>query len=463
MNKEIQAIRELVLTEIRNIPYTCGVLLAVSGGPDSVALAEICAENLQVKKRMRIAYIHHGLRKNADQEIKFVRNLARSLGVPFHWKKIKIMKTKGRSLEELARIKRYKALVDIARKTKCGAILTGHTMDDQVETVLLNFITRSGLKGLCGMSTLSKIDENVLLGRPLLSITKKEILSYLSEKNIKFMFDESNLDTKFKRNFIRHKILPLLEQINAGVKKNIYRTSKIISDDYDFINSQVEKIIQQNVIKNKLEFQFPLRKFQKLHICLQRYFIRNLVMEFSNLHHPPDFETVEKIRISINTGKKIYIDNFKFSVMPTKSVVRFFKKDVFEKFFAGKIFEIKVPGITKIPSPGWKISTKYRKFSKKMLHNNNRFIAFIDAGKIKDKLVLKKASEETHFVPLGMKKKVNFKKYWKTHKKQIEEIVGLPILIKDGGKIVWIVGGHISQNYAISEKDRVLEIVVEKK
>ncbi|MCX7705148.1 MAG: tRNA lysidine(34) synthetase TilS [bacterium] len=462
MSKEIQRLSEQVQEEIRSIPCTGGILLAVSGGPDSIALVNISAENLQIKERMHIAYIHHGLRKNADKELQFVRNLAKKIGVPFHYRKIRVKKTKGISLEEQARIKRYEALVDIARKTKCKAILTAHTMDDQVETVLLNFITGAGLKGLCGMQTVSEINKNVLLIRPFLSISKKQILSYLKEKNIKFMLDESNIDTKFRRNFIRHKVLPLLEEINPGVKKNIYRTSKILSDDFDFINSEVERTVKKLVSKNKLFLQFPLRKFLKMHTCLQRYFIRKLLMEFCNLSYPADFETIEKIRISIIDGKKISIDKFNISVVCTKNEVRLLKNGIFEKLLAGKIFIINVPGITEINDLNWKISTSYRKFSKKFLHNKNRLIAYIDADRIKGKLVLKQPEKNCVFSPLGMKKEVKFKKYWKTHKKQIEQFVEFPFVIENNGNIVWVVGGHISQDYAISNKSRVLEISVTK-
>ncbi|MCM8816302.1 MAG: tRNA lysidine(34) synthetase TilS [Candidatus Omnitrophica bacterium] len=448
------------MEEIRNIPTKGTILFAVSGGPDSVALVEICAENSQLKKRMHIAYVHHGLRKNADKELEFVRNIAKNLDVPFHWKKIKVKKTKDMSLEEVARAKRYEALIDIAKKTKSCAIMTAHTLDDQVETVLLNLIRGSGLKGLCGMRVVSKIDENLLLIRPFLSVEKKQILDFLEEKEIKYMFDESNLEIKFTRNFIRQKIMPLLEQINPQVRKNIFRTAKILSDDFDFINSEAEKIMKEIVSGNGMMVEFPGEKFRSLHICLQRYLIRRLLVEFCNLVHPPDFETVEKVRTSIISGKKTNIDKLKLSIISTKkNTVRFLKKENFEKFFAGNFFEIKVPGTTKISGLEWKIFATYKKFSKEFLINDNRFIAYINPEIIKDRLILKKPEDRASFVPLGMGKKVSFKKYWKTHKKQIEEFIEFPIVIEDNGAIVWVVGGHISQDYAITDKTRVLEIV----
>ncbi|MCM8825102.1 MAG: tRNA lysidine(34) synthetase TilS [Candidatus Omnitrophica bacterium] len=462
MNKEIQQIVDIVSSEIRAIIDPEGILFAVSGGPDSVALVDICARHIpQIKERMHIAYIHHGLRKNADKEKLFVKNLARSLAVPFHCKKIMVKRKKNRSLEEQARIKRYKALVEIARKYGCNSIVTGHTLDDQVETVLLNLATGTGLKGLCGMQPVSKI-ENLLLIRPLLSITKKQILSYLQERKIEYLFDESNIDTRFKRNLIRYQILPLFEKINKGVKKNIYRTSRILTDDFDYIDTQSKKIVQRKIVKKKGLVEFPIKSFLGMHISLQRFFLRNILMELCKLDHPPNFMTIEKIRLSVISHKKIFVDKLKIYLGFKEEKVVLYEKKTFESFPEKPIL-IKTTGITEIPGTGWKIKTAFRNFSKKFLKNPNPLAAYIDPDKITDKLVVKKPEKDMPFVPLGMGKKISFKKYWKTHKKKISSFIEFPLIVEDSGEIVWVVGGHISQQYAIAKETCVLEITARKK
>ncbi|MCM8821424.1 MAG: tRNA lysidine(34) synthetase TilS [Candidatus Omnitrophica bacterium] len=462
MNKEIQQIVDIASSEIRAIIDSGGILFAVSGGPDSVALVDVCANNIsQAKEKMHIAYIHHGLRKNADKEILFVKNLARGLAVPFHCKKIMVKRKKNRSLEEQARIKRYKALVEIARKYGCSSIVTGHTLDDQVETVLLNLATGTGLKGLCGMQSVSKIDRDLVLVRPLLSITKKQILSYLQERKIEYLFDESNIDTRFKRNLIRYQILPLFEKINKGVRKNIYRTSRILTDDFDCIDTQSRKIIQRKVAKGNGLVEFPIKSFLRMHISLQRFFLRNILMELCKLDHPPNFMTIEKIRLSIISRKKIFVDKLKIYLGFKEEKVVLYEKKTFE-IPIEKPVPIKVPGITEIAGC-LEIRTAFRSFSKKFLKNPDPLIAYINPDRITNRLVVRKPEKNMSFVPLGMGKKISLKKYWKTHKKKISSFIEFPLVVEDSGEIVWVAGGHISQQYAISKETCVLEITARKK
>ncbi len=175
MSKELQQIIDTVKAEISKITESSSILLAVSGGPDSLALLDICVNEIPLlKERIHVAYIHHGLRKNADKEKDFVKFLAKKSRVPFHTTSIKIKKTADVSIEEIARIKRYDALKKIAKKACCKAIITAHTLDDQVETILLNLITGAGLKGLSGMQILTELENGLLLLRPLLSITKRK-------------------------------------------------------------------------------------------------------------------------------------------------------------------------------------------------------------------------------------------------------------------------------------------------
>jgi len=415
-----------------------------------------------MKHRMHIAYIHHGLRKNAEKEKLFVKNLAEKFDIPFHFKKINIKKDKDKSLEEQARIKRYKALAEIAKKSGCIAIFTAHTLDDQVETVLLNLISGSGIKGLCGMQKISKIDNQIMLVRPLLSVKKKQILSYIAEKHLYYMFDESNLDIKFRRNLIRHKILPILEKINPKVKNNIFRTSKILADDFDYLDLQAKKFYSEKSYSRYGFVEFPLKKFLRLHPSIQRLVLRMAIMELCDLFHPPDFATIENIRLSVLAKKKTFIDKLKIFVFLNQDSIRLCKKDSFENSFLKKSHIISVCGVTEIKETGWKIETGYKKFSTGFLKNKNMLVAYINPARIKGKLVLRKPDNKMSFLPLGMKKTVSFKKYWKTHKKKIATAVEFPAVIENNNKIVWVVGGHISQEFAVSEKTDVLEIKVNK-
>jgi len=162
------------------------ILVAVSGGPDSIFLLHFL---YHIKDKyslsLKVAFIHHHIRKQTDKEFLFVKDKARKMNLPFYYRNIFIDKKKG--VEEKAREKRYKALYEIARKTGCNKIATGHNLDDNVESVLMNFFRGTGLAGLGGIFPERRIYKNseVLLIRPLLVLRKKEIEDFLKEKREK--------------------------------------------------------------------------------------------------------------------------------------------------------------------------------------------------------------------------------------------------------------------------------------
>ncbi len=449
----------ILTAESRIFPESGGVLFAVSGGPDSIALLDIAINYFpSLKNRIHVAYIHHGLRKNADKELEFVKKIAKKWNIPFHWKKISVQKTRGKSFEEIARIKRYNALIKIAKKFNCTAIVTAHTSDDKAETIILNLLSGAGLKGLCGILPSTEIEDGILLLRPMLMISRNQILEYIKEKKLKYMIDESNIDTRFRRNFVRHKIFPLFEKINPAFRKNIFRTSRILADDYDYIKSSAEKTLEKHFIFSKGSVKFLRKTFAGLHPCIQRFVVREILARLCGLPHPADFASVESLRNAVISEKQGYIDKYGvlvvydgMDVIIKKSESKKLKPSPFSVY-------LNIPGETEIPNLGWTIVTAYRKFQKSFLKNPDRFIARIDAGHIRNNLNVCRPDMNACFVPLGMVAPVRVKKYWKTHKKQITKFVEVPVAVQDGEKIVWIIGGHISSDYAIKKESRVLEI-----
>jgi len=274
------------------------------------------------------------------------------------------------------------------------------------------------------------------------------------------MTDESNLDTRFKRNFIRHKIFPLFEKINPAFKKNISRTSKILTDDYLYIKSSTENILEKYFTSGKDFVIFPAKIFKKFHTSIQRFVLREIIVRICGLSHPVDFTTIERIRNTVISGHKIYVDKYNILVMYINGNITIQRhKDQKSKPLVFSV-SLKIPGKTKIPDLGWTITTKYTSFKKNFLKNPDRFIAYIDAQAIKNNLIVCNPHIHTHFIPLGMDKYVSFRKYWKTHKKHIKKFVQSPVVIQDGEEIVWVIGGQISDGYAIKKVNRVLEIKI---
>jgi tRNA(Ile)-lysidine synthase len=194
-----------------------GLIVAVSGGPDSVALMVLLArwrKSLKVKPKLIAVTVDHGLRKEAKREAAVAGKLARKLGVAH-----RILKWRGKKpktgLPQAARLARYRLLADAAAKAKATLILTAHTLDDQAETVLIRMARGSGLSGLRAMARLARVpgdsDSGIRLGRPLLGIPKSRLIATLRAAKISFADDPTNRDPRFTRARLRG-LMPQLAQ-----------------------------------------------------------------------------------------------------------------------------------------------------------------------------------------------------------------------------------------------------------
>jgi tRNA(Ile)-lysidine synthase len=202
------------------------VLAAVSGGPDSVCLAHF----LRVLGRRKgfsvaLAHVHHGLRGGeADRDARFVRALGRQWDIPVSVTEVPVRalaRKRGQGIEDAARKLRYGVLAREARRLKCNKVATGHHLDDQAETVLLHLLRSSRLAALAGISPRRTLSGEVSLIRPLLPLRRNEVLAYLKIHGLKYRRDSSNRDTHFTRNWIRGKVLPLLESRNPSIRERL--------------------------------------------------------------------------------------------------------------------------------------------------------------------------------------------------------------------------------------------------
>ena len=219
------------------------VLVAVSGGPDSVALLHILHElRDEFRLQLEIAHLQHGMRGDeAKEDARFVAELAAKLQLQFHLKEINLPQMKldaGKgNLEALARAERYRFFADVARDRKLDKVATAHTQDDQAETVLMWFLRGAGVKGLGGMSPRHRFniaggDSGVTVIRPLLEVSKAEILQYLTERRLSYRVDRSNQDSNLLRNWIRLELLPLIERrVDTRVAPRLSQQAELCRDE----------------------------------------------------------------------------------------------------------------------------------------------------------------------------------------------------------------------------------------
>ena len=206
--------------------------LAVSGGSDSVALAFLLTKGGKKKnaaERFVILHVDHGLRPESKEEYRFVRALAKKLGVPFHGTHAKVVQAKGESLEMAARRVRLAFFEKKMRTLKLDAIATGHHMDDVAETFLMRIRRASGPVGLAGIKETSRVGA-IRFVRPLLGCRDSELKDYLRKYGEEWREDASNDDVSIERNKVRHEVIPYLEKaLDENLVEHLFRISRFLA------------------------------------------------------------------------------------------------------------------------------------------------------------------------------------------------------------------------------------------
>jgi len=247
------------------------ILVAVSGGPDSVALLYLLNRlKKEFNLSLHIAHLDHRLRKDSYKDKLFVEILAQRLKIPITTAEINIrqLASGSGSLEEIARNARLGFFFRQAKQTKADKIALGHNLDDQAETVLMRILRGTGLYGLSGILPKRNISGYQII-RPLIEIRRKEIEAYLRRKKIKPQIDRSNLQDIYFRNKIRNRLLPLLErQYNKNIKEVLSNMAQSLGYDYDYLLSVAKRLSRHS--KTRL----ALNRLVKLHPALKRLLYR---------------------------------------------------------------------------------------------------------------------------------------------------------------------------------------------
>jgi tRNA(Ile)-lysidine synthase len=214
------------------------VLLGVSGGVDSLAMML----GLQaLGYSLVIAHLDHALRPESRSEAEFIRSMAYSHGLSCTVQRVDVgqfAQEEGLSIEEAARQVRYRFLFQQAQRHRCQAVAVGHHADDQVETVLMHLLRGSALPGLTGMAyrrIIPQWDPEIPVVRPLLGLWRDEIEAYVESLGVKPCVDESNLDTRYHRNRIRHALIPELETYNPQIRPVIWRMADVLRAEGDYL------------------------------------------------------------------------------------------------------------------------------------------------------------------------------------------------------------------------------------
>ena len=276
------------IEEILDKHYNEGekIILACSTWPDSMFLLYKILET-KYKKNLVVCYFNHKLRKEADDEEKWIEDLWKKL-----WFKVEIADCEienirdkfypSKWLEEVARDKRYAFLNAILNIYDANTIITGHHLDDKIETFFFNLVRWTKLTWLINMK-----EKSWSILRPLIELEKNNILNYLNENWLEYKTDNSNYDTKLSRNKLRHDIIPQFEKINSNYKSNINNLSRYLEEVKTFIDLEVSKFLDDqwilifNSCKYKINtlsinWYFYIKDFNELSSLIQKEVIRHI-------------------------------------------------------------------------------------------------------------------------------------------------------------------------------------------
>lgn len=406
-------------------------LLAVSGGVDSMVLVDLMQK---CGFHFGIAHVNFQLRgADSDDDQELVKSLSEKLNVRFHTTHLNAREKAeepGISLQMAARELRYQWFQSLMKKEGYSFLLTAHHANDQVETVLYNLAKGSGLKGMRGMLPVYQT-----IFRPLLPFTKAEIMEYAQQQGLNWREDVSNATTKYSRNLLRHKAIPVLKEINPQLEKTVSRMTQrlaALEEILDFAATEWKASVFQPAGKG---WFLSSEKLQAL--PQPNWLLSHWLQEFG-------FSEADAIDIweqrAQQTGKKYETEGFQlFKEREGWTLVP--KND--EPFY----FEVaQIPFELKLPAG----SLKFQEIpSDEVVFGKDSSFAYFDLEKLVFPLSIRKWQEGDRFQPLGMKghKKVSD---FLTDKKVPAHLKNTVLVLESNGKVVWVIGYQASEQFKIS-------------
>ena len=290
------------------LPHKSNLLIAVSGGQDSLCLLKIMID-LQEKWDWNIAIAHcdHGWASDlgiADH----VEKIANNWNIPFYLKVAKAMK----ETEAAAREWRYQSLVEIAEENDCREIVTGHTLSDRSETLLYNLIRGAGSNGLGALTWKRPLTNNINLVRPLLKVSRGETLEFCQQFALPIWEDAANANLDYARNRIRQELVPYLkENFNPNVETTLSQTSEVLKAESDYLEAEANKILLSAVNDHNSKLNREVLKGVPL--ALQRRVIRQFLAKI--MVSKPNFEQIEETVNLIDAPRKSRTSSFPGKIM----------------------------------------------------------------------------------------------------------------------------------------------------
>jgi len=446
------------------------IIAGVSGGPDSLCLMNVLRA---AGYRVIVAHFNHKLRPDSDTDANTVEQAAGRLNLKWVIENGDVRafaSAEKLSIEEAARILRYRFLMKQARRYKAQAVAVGHTADDQVETVLMHFVRGAGLAGLKGMShrtIIHMFDDEIPIVRPLLDVWREETVIYCAANGFRPRHDPSNASLDFFRNRLRHLLIPTLESYNPRFRETIWRTSKSLAGDHEILLNALDDAWKDVVAQETADFvAFDISALTQQRIGLQRNLIRramghlhpdNLDASYATLDRAVNFITdpAHPTRMDLSKGLHLLREGSLLYVVEGHITLPVERWPQLPQ--AQSVISLNIPDQVEL-SGGWKLNCERWNIASLAMEeakaNDDPFQVWLDAQELSDSLELRARQDGDRFEPLGMD----------GHETKLSDFfinVKLPQRARDrwpllciGERVVWVPGYRPAHPFRLTESTR---------
>ncbi|MGL4346415.1 MAG: tRNA lysidine(34) synthetase TilS [Cellulosilyticaceae bacterium] len=454
MTHEIDAKVKQYIKDYQLIDAGDEIVVGVSGGADSMMLLHFLNRYQETYHiSLKIAHIHHGIRKEADEDTAYVEQIARLWKIPCQVKYCKIQELArlwGMTEEEAGRKVRYDFFISLTNER--GKIATAHNMNDQAETMLMRFIRGTDIQGLRGIPP-----KRGQIIRPILGLTREEVEYYCKRWEIHYKQDQTNFETIYTRNKLRIECIPYIkEHLNPNFVKTMARQSQSYDESNAFLKQYTEEVFEKVAVVQTRQVVLDKQMVQKEKMYIQKRLFLEAISRL--LGHTKEMTTIHLMSITTllnkQAGKKINLP-YKMIVTNERNQLIFHFQD------EGEMAEYAYPlqmGKTRIHEPFLTIHMDLVTSKTFEQRQENMYTKYIDYDKIKDSLQIRNRQPSDQITLPGGTKKL--KKFFVDEKIPGHLKNTIP-MIADGKDIVWVIGSRLNSKYYVTDKTtKILELTV---
>lgn len=424
-----------------------GVLVAFSGGPDSTALLtalHLLTEELHLQ--LHAAHVNHNLRAaESDDDEQYCRELCSSLSIPLH-----VHSLVGTAADEASlREARYNYLLRLCDDNAIPICATGHTLNDQVETVLFRLFRGSALRGLCGIQSLRlRSERGTFIARPMLEFYRQDCLNFLASRNIEPRFDSSNLHSSYARNYIRNCVIPVIETRFPGAVTRIERARVSLVDDERELESTAEQIVQElDQCRWQVSYleQLSLSMLRRVLLsALERHRIEPSFFRINQLINVVVQQTTASLNdqwdATIHEGRLLWLDKQRVgSIRPLDEMPS---------------YVVRIPGLSILHRLNLCVRVQKLEEPPTTFPTVDEWEMVADLSRISGTVCLRARQPGDRIQPLGMPVSVRLKKFIHTRKSaKLLRFAGHTLLLADDIDVVWVPGCGLSERMAARGSD----------